>query len=75
MASHPQVRGHFKEEPVSDAAILLDLALGSLAASAAAHTARSSASMKQHEKAERHRSLSEIVMGSRGNSWVAWTSA
>ncbi|KAG6115877.1 hypothetical protein E4U13_002393 [Claviceps humidiphila] len=33
-----------------------------------------SASMKQHEKAERHRSQSEIVMGSHGNSWAAWTS-
>ncbi|KAG5944286.1 hypothetical protein E4U60_006137 [Claviceps pazoutovae] len=67
--------------------ILPDLALGSLAASAlvlAAHTARScsgprrsvkgSASMKQHEKGERHRSQSEIVMGSHGKFWAAWPS-
>ncbi|KAG6071665.1 hypothetical protein E4U16_005959, partial [Claviceps sp. LM84 group G4] len=53
-------------------AILPDLALGSLAASVlvlAAHTARSWLSMKQQEKGERHRSQSEIVMGSHGKFW------
>ncbi|KAG6178412.1 hypothetical protein E4U36_006429 [Claviceps purpurea] len=57
-------------------AILPDLALGSLAASARwcllptplAH-GKDSASTKQHEKGERHRSQSEIVMGSHGQSW------
>ncbi|KAG6042750.1 hypothetical protein E4U39_005484 [Claviceps sp. Clav50 group G5] len=77
MASHPQVRGHFKEEAVSDASGYSPRSgagqPGSLRAGACCaelrRSVKGSASMKQQEKGERHRSQSEIVMGSHGQSW------